>query len=302
MAYYTDEDRRRAAARRKLNQQFRQLRNSPEDFYDIMGVNVPRVTQKPEMADFGLTEGIEERLKFADELSVSEEKSNRKIFASAITLIVICAIVYVFKQMNETTHPENYLNGQLINTALGWWGGILTIGGLFGGFALWGWVFDVKPKQTFEHTQYKRYKDQLSYFNHWQRKQDKNHWNKMTGHGFEQAVANLFRDIGFTAQVSKRGGDGGIDIVLQKQGRKIAVQCKRYKSSVGPHVIRDLWGTMHALGFDEGCIVTTTGFTKGVVDFARGKSIYLIDLTDILKATGDEEGAYLLSHIGERAA
>lgn len=55
----------------------------------------------------------------------------------------------------------------------------------------------------------------------------------MGGHQFENAVANLFRNIGFTATVSKSGGDGGVDIVLEKGARRIAVQCKRYKNSVG---------------------------------------------------------------------
>jgi HJR/Mrr/RecB family endonuclease len=122
----------------------------------------------------------------------------------------------------------------------------------------------------------------------------------MTGHAFEQAVANLFRGIGFTAEVSNRGGDGGVDISLQKANRRIAVQCKRYKSVVGPHVIRDLWGTMHYLSFNEGCIVTTTGFTKGVTEFARDKNIYLIDLNVILRATSEGGDRYLRKQIGEK--
>lgn len=107
----------------------------------------------------------------------------------------------------------------------------------------------------------------------------------MNEHAFELAVANLFRRNGYTAEVSNRGGDGGVDIILEKAGRRIAVQCKRYKGSVGPHAARDLWGTMHHLGYSEGCIVTTIGFTKGVKDFVQDKDIHLVDLNDILKAT-----------------
>jgi restriction system protein len=128
---------------------------------------------------------------------------------------------------------------------------------------------------------------QLSCYEYWQRKRNKAHWNKMSGHDFELAVANLFRQIGFSAEVSNRGGDGGIDIILEKDGRRIAVQCKRYRSAVGPHVVRDLWGTMHYLGYEEGRIVTTTGFTKGVKDFAQDRYINLIDLNDILRATNN---------------
>lgn len=56
---------------------------------------------------------------------------------------------------------------------------------------------------------------------------------------------------------------------------------------------------MNYLGFDEGCIVTTTGFTKGVTSFAEEKNIFLIDLNDILKATGEDGELYLRRQIGE---
>lgn len=299
MVYYTDEQRQRAAATRKRNQQFRQLMNSPEDAFDILGVTVPHVTQRPTLDEYGLPANIEEELKHVDEEYVRNEKSKRKIIALIVTAILIGLFFYVTSLSNETNHPEFYNNGQLTNNVVAWSGAIVSVGGLLGIIGIWGWSFDAKPKETYKHTQLKKYKEQLSYFEYWQRKHSKEHWNKMTGHAFEQAVANLFRNIGFTAEVSNRGGDGGVDIILQKGQRRIAVQCKRYKSSVGPHVIRDLWGTMNYLGFNEGCIVTTTGFTKGVTSFAEDKKVFLIDLNDILKATAEDGEVYLRKQIGE---
>ncbi len=300
MAYYSDEDRRRAAARRKLNSQFRQLRESPEDAYDILGISVPHVTRRPTLEEYGLPNDIDEQLKLADEEYVRGEKSVRKVIAFIVSALLIGLFFFVMGLSNETAHPEYFENGRLVNNAVAWSGAIVTFVGLFGLIGIWVWALGVEPKETYEHTQYKKYKEQLSYYNYWQRKNNKDHWNKMSGHSFEQAVANLFRNIGYTAEVSNRGGDGGIDIILEKAGRKIAVQCKRYKSSVGPHVIRDLWGTMHNLGYDEGCIVTTTGFTKGVIDFAKDKNIYLIDLNDILRSTSNGGEFYLRNRLGDR--
>ncbi len=300
MAYYTDEDRKKAAAKRKLNSQFRQLINSPEDAYDILGVSVPKVSHKPSLVDYDLPHNIDEKLKLADEEYINSEKSKRKLVAVTATVVLILLFFYVMGLANETAHPEYYENGRLINNAVAWSGAIVSIGGFFGLIYLWTWAFSVKPKETYEHIQYNKYKEQLSYYDYWQRKNSKEHWNKMTGHAFEQAVANLFRNIGFTAEVSNQGGDGGVDIILKKANRRIAVQCKRYNSAVGPHIIRDLWGTMHYLGFDEGCIVTTTGFTKGVTSFAEDKNIFLIDLNDILKSTADDGEAYLSKQIGEK--
>lgn len=301
MAYYSEEDRRRAAVKRKLNSQIRQLRESPEDSYDIFGVTVPHVTHRPTMAEYGLYEGIEEELKQEDEIYIADEKTYRKILAFVFTIIIVALFWFIMSQANQTSNPENYsTDGRLTNNAVAWGGAIVSIGGLFGIILIWSWAFDVKPKQTSRHSQLESYRTQLGYYEYWQRRRQKDYWNGMSGHQFENAVANLFRNVGFIATVSKSGGDGGVDIVLEKGARRIAVQCKRYKNSVGPHVIRDLWGTMNHLNFNEGCIVTTTGFTKGVTDFAQSRDIFLIDLNDILRATAQDGEAYLSKQIGER--
>ncbi len=285
MAYYTDQDRQRAAAARKRNQMRRQMRETPEDIYDIWGIKVPKVSNEPNLSEYGLPDDIEERLKRTDAISVASRKEKRSIIAWCITIGAFFLSLWLGASTRDVS------SGVVL----------FVVAGFYPLAMLWAWARDDKPEQTATHTRYEQYKTQLRYYQYWQRKKDKNHWNKMSGHAFEQAVANLFRTIGFTAQVSRRGGDGGIDIILQKHDRRIAVQCKRYKSAVGPHVIRDLWGTMHNLGYDEGCIVTTTGFTKGVKDFAQDKKIYLIDLNDILRTTNEgESSAYLRRKIGEQ--
>ena len=283
MAYYTEEDRKRAAAKRKMNSQFRQLMKSPEDAYDIMGVSVPRVLSQPQLADYGLHDDVEATIAALDEKSKADKKSVRLIFFWLG--IIVPAIIAGFYSGVGTFFGVLFL---------------LPVGGFMVYLPWYFWASDPKPDKTSLHTQYDGYKTQISYYEYWQRKKNKDHWNTMSGHGFEQAVAGLFRNIGFTTQISNAGGDGGVDIILQKGDRKIAVQCKRYKSAVGPHVIRDLWGTMHYLGFTEGCIVTTTGFTRGVVNFAKDKPIFLVDLNDILKATTQADGdRHLRRQIGE---
>lgn len=274
MAYYTDEDRKRAAYVRNRNRVIKRLSESPEDSFDILGVKVPRVTKKPEYSDFGINEHTEADLAGQDAEYIRRSQFPRKII---YWIFVVTALVI----------------------SLGTLGLGLTFGlGVFLVFVLIGvyeLLMEVKPRRTQKHIQLEKYKNQKKYYEYWKRKKDKDYWNQLTGAQFEQAVANLLRQVGFGAEVSRQGGDGGIDIVLSKGSRRIAVQCKRYSKAVGPHVIRDLWGTMNHRGFNEGCIVTTTGFTKGVKDFALGRKIYLIDLNDILRATNSDSLNYLES-------
>lgn len=298
MSYYTNGDRKRASEIRQRKRLFQQLIQSPEDAFDILGFTAPHVTKKPTLYEHGLPDNIQDKLKRADEEYIQSQKPLRIMVAVIITLILVGIFIFFIRQANQSLHPEYYVNYRLTNNFVAWGGAISSIGGLIGGVLIWSWALDIKPKESDQHKKYKKYEEQLSYFEYWQRKKKKDYWNKMTGYAFELSVANLFRSIGYAANVSNRGGDGGVDIILTKNDRKIAVQCKRYKSSVGPHVIRDLWGTMQYLGFDEGCIITTTGFTLGVKEFAKDKRIYLIDLNDILKATNDgATGKYLAQKI-----
>ena len=47
---------------------------------------------------------------------------------------------------------------------------------------------------------------------------------------FEYLVAGAYRRRGFTVDYSlSKGSDGGVDSVLQKDGRKSVVQCKQWK-------------------------------------------------------------------------
>jgi restriction system protein len=96
---------------------------------------------------------------------------------------------------------------------------------------------------------------------------------------FEFLVAEAFRRQGYAVEYSLgRGADGGVDLVLKKDGRTSLVQCKQWKVySVGPSVVREMFGLMTAENADEAIVVTTGRFTADAQRFANGKSIRLID-------------------------
>ena len=84
--------------------------------------------------------------------------------------------------------------------------------------------------------------------------------------GFERLCQRLLREAGFEhVTVTGRSGDGGIDGIgiLELNAFvsfKVLFQCKRYKGSVGPSVVRDFRGAMMGRA-DKGLILTTGSFT-----------------------------------------
>lgn len=95
---------------------------------------------------------------------------------------------------------------------------------------------------------------------------------------FEQYVAGLFRQKGYKVSVRGRSGDLGVDLVLTRTGGKRAiVQCKRYRSTIGPDVVRELYGTLMHEGVSHAFLVTTADISEAARTWARGKPMTLID-------------------------
>ena len=95
---------------------------------------------------------------------------------------------------------------------------------------------------------------------------------------FERYVARLFRQKGYKASVRGRSGDLGVDLVVtQKGGKRAIVQCKRYRNTIGPDVVRELYGTLIHEGVSHAFLVTTADISDSARAWAQGKPMTLID-------------------------
>ncbi|RLU94842.1 restriction endonuclease [Streptomyces griseocarneus] len=109
---------------------------------------------------------------------------------------------------------------------------------------------------------------------------------------FEALVAELFRARGMQAVMTTRSNDGGVDVEAMDpdpiSGGRIIVQVKRYRKTVPPTAVRDLFGTVQGAGANKGVLVTTSGFGPGSYTFANGKPLTLV--------SGEELVALLARH------
>ncbi|MET3987169.1 restriction endonuclease [Streptomyces sp. PvR034] len=110
---------------------------------------------------------------------------------------------------------------------------------------------------------------------------------------FEALVAELFRAMGMRAVMTTRSNDGGVDVEATDptpiRGGSIVVQVKRYRNTVPPTAVRDLYGTVQGAGANKGVLVTTSGFGPGSHNFAQGKPLELVsgpELVDLLHRHG----------------
>ncbi|MEU5125554.1 restriction endonuclease [Streptomyces mobaraensis] len=98
---------------------------------------------------------------------------------------------------------------------------------------------------------------------------------------FEALVAELFRARGMRAVMTTRSNDGGVDVEALDpdpiSGGRIIVQVKRYRKTVPPTAVRDLFGTVQGAGANKGVLVTTSRFGPGSYAFANGKPLTLVN-------------------------
>src|SRR3954464_3056586 len=72
-------------------------------------------------------------------------------------------------------------------------------------------------------------------------------------------------------------GDGGVDGVIDQDALgldRVYIQAKRYGegNNVGREAIQAFVGAMHGLAASKGVFITTSGFTQGAQDYAKGIS------------------------------
>ncbi|MFB3779533.1 MAG: restriction endonuclease [Bryobacteraceae bacterium] len=96
---------------------------------------------------------------------------------------------------------------------------------------------------------------------------------------FEALIGEAYRRQGYSvSRPSGSGPDGGIDLVLRKDGNTLLVQCKQWKSwKVGVKVIREMYGVLTDRNAHGAIIVTSGIFTQEARAFAEGKPIDLVE-------------------------
>lgn len=118
-------------------------------------------------------------------------------------------------------------------------------------------------------------------------KKDLDTIRKLTPSKFEEFTGQLFRELGYSAEVTGGRGDGGIDIILKKDGKKTYAQCKKYgyKRKVKPGEVRDFYGGIadHIAKGEKSFFVTTSSFTQAAKNACRERNIEAIDGHKLLK-------------------
>lgn len=95
------------------------------------------------------------------------------------------------------------------------------------------------------------------------------------GIAYKRYVASILVRQGYRVSFTKKSGDFGADILAQRFGIRLCVQCKAYKSGIS--AVQEVLGAMAYYG-GQG-VVAATGFTKSARELAMRSNVLLWCLT-----------------------
>jgi restriction system protein len=100
----------------------------------------------------------------------------------------------------------------------------------------------------------------------------------MSPREFEEFIAQIFSNHGFSVELTQKTRDGGKDIIAIRSDlglcAKYIIECKRYAPNrpVGVELVRNLYGVQQQEGANKSVLATTSRFTAEAQAFASNVS------------------------------
>ena len=94
---------------------------------------------------------------------------------------------------------------------------------------------------------------------------------------FERFIGYLFQEDGYTVSTTPTSNDGGVDLVLDDNGRRILVQCKCHNNRISVNDVRNFGGAALLYNSDDNFFITNSEFVTGAYEYAEQTGIKLYD-------------------------
>ncbi|MFT9025915.1 restriction endonuclease [Acetobacter indonesiensis] len=110
---------------------------------------------------------------------------------------------------------------------------------------------------------------------------------RMDPFDYEQFCSLLLRSAGWNSQATQKSGDQGADVIAQKNGIKIVIQCKLYSGTVGNDAVQQAYTAKTFQGADAAMVVTNSAFSIPARQAAATTGVYLIHHTQLIDTAND---------------
>lgn len=105
--------------------------------------------------------------------------------------------------------------------------------------------------------------------------------DKMNGYQFETFVSEILKDLGYNTVTTKKSGDFGVDIIVEKNNEKIIIQTKRYAKKVSLNAVQEISSAKSYYKIQTAWLITNNYFTEPAKQLAHANKIKLIDRNEL---------------------
>ena len=103
----------------------------------------------------------------------------------------------------------------------------------------------------------------------------------LDGHEFEHWVADALKRYGWKTEVTRGSGDQGLDVIAEKKGKRVGLQCKLYGGPVGNKAVQEAHAGKVYYGVDAVGVLTNASFTPSATALAAVTGVKLFSQHDI---------------------
>ena len=98
---------------------------------------------------------------------------------------------------------------------------------------------------------------------------------------YEQHCADILSHLGWNVRVTQASRDHGADVVAEKYGHRLVLQCKRYAQPVGNKAVQEVHSALHLYDGTIGCVIAPAGFTAQAKREANGLRVQLLHHSEL---------------------
>ena len=131
-----------------------------------------------------------------------------------------------------------------------------------------------------DYRNWRAYSDSKARYEEWEREEVRRTvawWLTLKGRALEYEAGVLFAQLGYEVERVGGSGDEGVDLRLKRAGEIAIVQCKGLSRPAGPHIVREVVGTIQHHRASRGILVVPAGFTQSAAQFAASNGVDLFD-------------------------
>ena len=96
------------------------------------------------------------------------------------------------------------------------------------------------------------------------------------GIAYERFCAGKLTAAGWSARATPASGDQGVDILAERDGTRLVVQCKRYGKPVGNGAVQEITAAARHWSSDMAAVVSNAGFTPAARKLAGTTGVLLL--------------------------